>query len=315
MSFNFCGNENVVSLLDSILKNQKFSHAYLFYGEDGVGKKTIARQFAQAIFCENDNKPCMECDGCKKFLTKNHPDYFEIGMDSSKGKQGFNVSDARKLIEDAYVKPNEGSYKIFLLNNVDSLLTAAANTLLKTLEEPPKNVIFLLTSCSRSGVLETVSSRCVPVGICPVQYEICFDEIKKRFSGENDDHLKLASQLCEGSIGRAIFYLDNSIGREALAVSEDLIKAYFSNNELKFVQVAAALEDNVELSLEVFKCFLSRIKFIINENIKQQNKVNVSFINRIDKVFDCVERSKKILMSNGNKKITIARFCAELFQG
>ena len=56
MSFNFCGNENVVSLLDSILKNQKFSHAYLFYGEDGVGKKTIARQFAQAIFCKNDLK-------------------------------------------------------------------------------------------------------------------------------------------------------------------------------------------------------------------------------------------------------------------
>lgn len=314
MAFNFCGNENVVSLLDNILKRQKFSHAYLFYGEDGVGKKTIARQFAQAIFCKNDNKPCMECDSCKKFLTKNHPDYLEIGMDSSKGKQGFNVSDARKLIEDAYIKPNEGSYKIFLLNNVDTLLKSSANTLLKTLEEPPKHVIFLLTSCSRSGVLGTVLSRCVPVGICPVKYEVCFDEIKSRFSGEDDEHLNLVSNLCEGSIGRAIFYLNTSIGRESLLISEGLVKAYFDNSELRFLQVAAPLEDNLELSLEVFKCFLSRIKIIINEQIKQKNNLDVGFLNNIDKVFDCVERNKEILIGNGNKKLTISRLCSELFQ-
>lgn len=314
MSFNFCGNENIASLLENILKRQKFSHAYLFYGEDGVGKKTIARQFAQAIFCNNDNKPCMKCDGCEKFLTKNHPDYFEIGMNSSKGKQGFNVSDARKLIEDAYIKPNESSYKIFLLNNVDTLLTSAANTLLKTLEEPPKHVIFLLTSCGRSGVLGTVSSRCVPVGICPVKYEVCFDEIKRRFASENDEHLSLVARICEGSIGRAVFYLDTSIGRDALLISEGLVKAYFDNSELRFLQVAAPLEDNLELSLEVFKCFLSRIKIIVNEHIKQKNNLDAGFINNIDKVFDCVERSKKILMGNGNRKLTIARFCSELFQ-
>lgn len=314
MSFNFCGNENVASLLNNILKRQKFSHAYLFYGEEGVGKKTIARQFAQAIFCKNDNKPCMECDMCRKFLNKNHPDYFELGIDSSKGKQGFNVSDARKLIEDAYIKPNEGSYKIFLLNNVDNLLTSAANTLLKILEEPPKHVIFLLTSCSRNGVLETVSSRCVPVGICPVKYEVCFDEIKSRFSEENDEKLSLVSKICEGSIGRAIFYLDTPMGREALLISEGIIKAYFDNSELRFLQEAAPLEDDLDLSLEVFKCTLSRIKLIINEQIKQKSDLNVSFVNNIDKFFDCVERSKRILLSNGNKKLTITRLCSELFQ-
>ena len=314
MSFNFCGNENVVSLLDNILKCQKFSHAYLFYGEEGVGKKTIARQFAQAIFCKKGNKPCMECDSCRKFLTKNHPDYVEVGMDSSKGKQGFNVSDARKLIEDAYIKPNEGYYKIFLLNNVDTLLTSAANTLLKILEEPPKHVIFLLTSCSRSGVLETVSSRCVPVGICPVKYEVCFDEIKRRFSEENDERLSLVAKICEGSIGRAVFYLDTSTGREALLISERLVKAYFDNSELRFLQEVASLEDDLDLSLEVFKCTLSRIKLIINEQIKQKNRLNATFVNSVDKFFDCVERNKKILMSNGNKKLTIARLCSELFQ-
>lgn len=314
MSFDFCGNENVVSLLNNIIKNQRFSHAYLFYGEEGVGKKTIVRQFAQAILCKNQNKPCTECDSCKKFLSRNHPDYFEIGMDSSKGKQGFSVGDARKLIEDAYIKPNEGSYKIFLLNNVDTLLDASANTLLKTLEEPPKHVIFLLISGSRSGILETISSRCVPVGIYPVDSEICFNEIKNRFNDENEKQLKLISKLCEGSIGRAIFYLDTSMGKEVLSISEKLLQAYLDNNELRFLQAVAPLEDSLELSLEVFKCLLSRIRIIMNEQIKCENNLNVGFLNNIDKVFECVERSKKILIGNGNKKLTISRLCAEIFQ-
>lgn len=314
MSFNFCGNKNMVSLLDNILRRRRFSHAYLFYGEEGVGKKTIARQFAQAILCKNQNKPCMECDSCKKFLTKNHPDFLEIGMDSSKGKQGFSVCDARELIENASIKPNEGLYKVFLLNNVDTLLGAAANTLLKTLEEPPKHVIFLLISCSRSGVLQTISSRCVPVGVYPVEYEVCFNEIKRRFSSENEQHLKLVSKLCDGSIGRAIFYLDTSVGKEVLSVSENLVQAYLNNNELRFLQAVAALEDSVELSLEVFKCFLSKIKIVMNEQIKQENNLDVGFLTNIDKVFECVERSREILMSNGNKKLTISRLCAELFK-
>ena len=314
MSFDFCGNENMVSLLNNIVEHRRFSHAYLFYGEEGVGKKTIARQFAQAILCKNQNKPCMECDSCKKFLTKNHPDYFEIGMDSSKGKQGFSVSDARKLIEDAYIKPNEGSYKIFLLNNVDTLLGASANTLLKTLEEPPKHVIFLLISGSRSGILETISSRCVPVGVYPVESEICFNEIKNRFADENEKQLQLVSQLCEGSIGRAIFYLDTSMGREALSISEKLLQAYFDNNELRFLQAVAPLEDSLELSLEVFKCFLSRVRVFMTQRIKDENNLNVGLLNNVDKVVECVEHSKKILISNGNKKLTICRLCAEVFQ-
>lgn len=314
MSFDFCGNENMVSLLNNIVEHRRFFHAYLFYGEEGVGKKTIARQFAQAILCKNQNKPCMECDSCKKFLTKNHPDYFEIGVDSSKGKQGFGVSDARKLIEDAYIKPNEGSYKIFLLNNVDTLLGASANTLLKTLEEPPKHVIFLLISCSRTGILETISSRCVPVGVYPVEYEVCFNELKNKFADEKEEQLELVSKLCEGSMGKAIFYLDNSMGREVLSISEKLLQAYLDNNELRFLRAVAPLEDSMELSLEVFKCFLSRVRVFMNQHIKCENNLNVEFLNNVDKVFECVERSKKILISNGNKKLTISRLCAEVFQ-
>lgn len=313
MSFEFCGNENMLSSLNNIIKSQKFSHAYLFYGEEGLGKKNIARQFAQGILCLGEDKPCGKCSSCKKILSKNHPDYLEIGVDAASGKQGFNVDDARKLIESAYIMPNEGSYKIFLLNSVETLLASAANTLLKTLEEPPKHVIFLLISNNKSGVLKTISSRCTPIGVYPTSNESCLDHIKRKFPNEDEKTLAMSAKLSEGSIGTAIFYLHDPLGQKAVLISKKLMDAYFNDNELEFVQSIADLEEDMQLSFAVFKCFLARLKLKIDSELKSNKTPNQNFCAKISKSFECFEKAKEILTKNGNKKLTISRLCAEIF--
>ena len=313
MSFEFCGNENILSTLNNIVESQKFSHSYLFYGEEGVGKKNISRQFAQAILCLGEDKPCGKCSNCKKILSKNHPDYFELGVESDAAKQGFNVDNARKLIEAAYIMPNEGSYKIFLLDNVQTLLASSANTLLKTLEEPPKNVIFLLISNNKSGVLKTILSRCTPIGVYPISNVSCFNHIKLKFPNEDEKNLKLSANLSEGSIGRAIFYLKDPIGQKSVSISKKLLDAYFKSNELEFVQSIADLEENTQLSFAVFKCFLTRLKLKIDSELKLNKTPNKNFCEKLFKASECFEKAKEILIQNGNKKLTISRLCAEIF--
>ena len=313
MPFEFCGNENMLSILNNIIKSRKFSHSYLFFGDEGVGKKYICRQFAQGILCEGEDRPCGKCSSCRKIASQIHPDYFEIGVDVTAGKQGFSVDDARKLIESAYIMPNEGIFKIFLLNNVETLLAACANTLLKTLEEPPKHVIFLLLSNNKSGVLKTILSRCIPIGVYPVSNERCFDNVKLKFPNEDEKTLKLAANLSGGSIGQAIFYLKDPVGQKSVLISKKLLDSYFQRDELGFIQSTAPLIDDASLSFAVFKCALAGLKLKIDSELKLNKTPSKNFCQKLFKAFGCFEKAGEILTKNGNKNLTVSRLCAEIF--
>ena len=313
MPFEFCGNENMLSTLNNIIKFRKFSHAYLFFGDEGVGKKNVCRQFAQGILCQGEDKPCGKCSACRKISAKIHPDYFEMGVDVASGKQGFNVDDARNLIESAYVMPNEGQFKIFVLDNVETLLASSANILLKTLEEPPKHVIFLLLANNKSGVLKTILSRCVLIGVYPVSNEICFDYVKLKFPNEDEKNLRSAADLSGGIIGRAIFYIKDPVGQKSVLISKKLLEAYFKKDELSFVQSVAPLAEDVLLAFSVFKCVLAGLKLKIDSELKLNQTPSKNFCQKLFKAFGCFEKAKEILTKNGNKNLTISRLCAEIF--
>ncbi len=150
------GQKAIVQTLSNALKNNKISHAYLFTGPRGTGKTTMANLFAKAIKCEKGNgEKCNRCDNCISANKSAHPDIIEIDAASNNG-----VEEVRDLIEKCKFAPIKGKYKVYIIDEVHMMTPGAFNALLKTLEEPPAHVVFILATTEPHKVLPTILSRC-----------------------------------------------------------------------------------------------------------------------------------------------------------
>lgn len=312
MAFEFFGNQAAKKLLKGSLDSNRLAHAYLFHGEDGLGKKTLANQFAQAILCESkDDAPCGKCLSCEKIKKGIHPDFTELGCDDKKTR--ISIDDIRELIKDAQTSPNESDYRVFLIKNAETLLPFAANALLKTLEEPPENVIILMTCSDRVGVLKTISSRCIPVPVYPISKDDCMEILESSVEVPDREILSSAISLCDGNCGKAIFYANDETGVKAMRISADMELAISNLNELGLLQTFAPLEDNKELLHATIVCFLDRIRVAITSNDCSLAMLNKNHsINSLMKMVDCLENTRKILAQNANVRLTITKLCANL---
>lgn len=152
------GQEALTTTLRNAVKSGKLAHAYLFCGPRGVGKTTCARIFAKAINCENptaDGEACNECESCRAFNEGRSMNIFELDAASNNS-----VENIKSLMEQTLIPPQTGRYKVFIIDEVHMLSTAAFNAFLKTLEEPPRHVIFILATTEKNKILPTILSRC-----------------------------------------------------------------------------------------------------------------------------------------------------------
>lgn len=159
MSFDsVVGQSALTTTLKNAVKSGKLAHAYLFCGPRGVGKTTCARIFAKTINCEHpreDGEACNECESCKAFNEQRSFNIFELDAASNNG-----VEQIKALMEQTRIPPQVGKYKVFIIDEVHMLSSAAFNAFLKTLEEPPSHVIFILATTEKHKILPTILSRC-----------------------------------------------------------------------------------------------------------------------------------------------------------
>ena len=208
------GNSSVIDLIDRAVNGNKLTHAYLFYGEKGLGKKAIAAHFAKAILCGGEHRPCGVCSSCKKFEANAHPDLTILSGTAEKNE--LTIANIRKLKADAVVFPNDGAKKVYIISDCQKMQAPAANALLKLLEEPPEHLVLLLTADDRANLLPTIVSRCIPVGIFPVEEADCAKALEA-LGGVDAEHAALAAKSCGGNIGRGLALLQP----ENLPVSPD----------------------------------------------------------------------------------------------
>lgn len=205
------GHDWVVSLLKGSIAEERVSHAYLFTGPPDVGKGTLALNLAQALNCLGEDKPCNECEACRKIFAGIHPDvrmvdlhYQALLRDETPAEQKeLRINTIRSITQEAGLKPFEGRRKVFIIQDADRMTTKAANSLLKTLEEPPPHVILLLTASDTRLLLPTIVSRCQVFVLRLAPAEIIEEELRLRH-GLDAERASLLARLSGGRIGWAI---------------------------------------------------------------------------------------------------------------
>ncbi len=208
------GQEHVTSTLLNEIKNGRVSHAYLFTGSRGTGKTTCAKILAKAVNCENshDGEPCNECDVCRGLDNGSIYDVVEIDAASNNG-----VDNIRNLREEANYTPARGKYRVYIIDEVHMLSQGAYNALLKTLEEPPAHVIFILATTEVNMIPATILSRCQRFDFKRIQPETMAVRLRQVADAEgltlDDEAAILIARIADGALRDGLSILDQCAGR------------------------------------------------------------------------------------------------------
>ena len=217
------GQKHIIRTLRNALANNKIAHAYLFCGPRGTGKTTMAKLFAKALNCEQGiGHQCNECSNCKEVIEGSHPDVIEIDAASNNG-----VEQVRDLIDKVNYLPIKGRYKVYIIDEVHMMTANAFNALLKTLEEPPAHVIFILATTEPHNIIPTILSRCQRYDFTKVADEDIEQRMMTILEKEGVQYDKAAV--------RAIISLADGGMRDALSILDQILA--YSNNTLSVQDV------------------------------------------------------------------------------
>ena len=284
---NLVGNNNIKEILKESLKNNNVVHSYLFYGEEGIGKKEFAIQFSKGLLCmSEENKPCNICKSCIEFDSDNNPDFFIIEPDGNSIK----INQIRLFQKSILEKPINSRRKIYIINDADKMTVEAQNCLLKTLEEPQEFIVIILIAADENKLLNTVKSRCTKIFFQKLKN----DEVLSYIQGKNCDvHFdENMLELCEGSIGKALNILNQKGEIEKLKM---IVEQMDIMNELELLNCNEFFyenKDTINFLLDyMYILFFKKLK--LNHDKK--------YINAMEEV----QRAKQKLANSNNFDMTI----------
>ena len=246
----FAGNAELKYELGENMKRGTLPHAVIIEGAAGTGKRTLADIIAQYCVCRADSgRPCGVCNGCMKAQKKIHPDIFYADGE----KKELSVDSIRNIRSEAYIKPNEAPMKVYILSNCEKMLVSAQNAFLKVLEEPPKNVQFIMTVKSASSMLQTVRSRSRIFSVYPAGAEDAVRIAEKRFPNKDIDEIRHIAEICDGNIGMTLQMIESG-GEEAQKLAEEIFLAATQSTEYALLVLTGRLAADRNFAVNVLDC-------------------------------------------------------------
>jgi DNA polymerase III subunit gamma/tau len=261
------GQEHITVTLKNQVLNNRIAHAYLFSGTRGTGKTSTAKILAKAVNCQNlqHGEPCNECDMCKKINQGIAIDVIE--MDAASKRR---LEDIKDVIENVKYPPQDGKYKVYIMDEVHMLTQEAVNAFLKTLEEPPKNVIFILATTDPQKLPVTILSRCQKFDFRRIKSVDIFKRLRYIVDSQNisadDKSLNLIARMCDGAMRDGLSILDQAIsmgnGKVEYNSVVDMLGLVTNDNLFKLTD--SIIEKNVEDSMKIIDDIVLSGKDIYN---------------------------------------------------
>lgn len=291
-----------------------YHHAYLVCGPEGVGKKTFARLFAQGILCTDVQKPCGACSCCLKFAHNAHPDFIEI-LDGT-DKKTISIEVVREIRRSCIVRPNEGKYKVYLIAEIQHLTPGAMAAFLKTLEEPPPHVIFLLTALEQQTLPQTVLSRIMSIPLYPLSDTALEKALLERIPDLPHESLRYAVAISGGCLHKAMGLLDQKDQDGYFKVAQEFMQAIRNKQEYQMLRLVSAYEKNRDGLLRFLSALLVLAQSALREHQKTvrcslgQPMASKQWLEAIEIIESC----RKKLAANANVTLLGAYLCTQMSQ-
>lgn len=314
---NIIGQQSIKEHLRRSLQNGKISHAYIFYGEKGSGKKTLADLFARALQCEKKlPEPCNQCISCKQALNHNQPDIIYVGHE----KTGLiSVDEIRRQVNNTVdIKPYSSERKVYIIDEAEKMNVQAQNALLKTLEEPPSYTVILLLTSNLEGLLPTIRSRCVTLTMKPVSDKILQNYLMHEIKLP-DYKAAICAAFARGNVGRAKELAVSAEFEELKQETIRLLEQLSDKSVSEFASIAktkAEKNDNTDQFLELLSMWYrdvlickatgSRKHLIFYEEASYIEKIAIkSTYEGIHFILNSIEEARNRLAGNVNAELTL----------
>lgn len=308
------GNTQIIKNLKAAVKNNRISHAYIFDAPEGMGKMLLARTFAKSILCESKNG-CGHCKSCLSFDSDNNPDVIYV---NSK-KKTIGVDEIREQVnKNVELKPYLYDYKIFIIDNADTMTVQAQNAILKTLEEPPAYAVFILISNNISSFLTTILSRCVvfklkPLNLAQIKSYLVEKEMVAPLEAE------VFAEYSSGSLGSALKMSKSEEFKEIREKATAMLTSLRQRDLIGMFKAVGEIDkfkENAQLFLDIFsmlyrdaialKCFNNNKYIIEKDKINEIRKIaSEDDLDKLIKRYEAVFDAKKQLKANSNFQMTM----------
>ena len=261
---NLFGHAATIAYLKKIIAEGTFPHAVIFSGAEGIGKRLTAQICAAALLCENpaDGSPCGACESCHLVAAGTHPDFYVVEAEATKTARNIKIGQIRDMQTEAALRPINSARRVIILDGAELMNGAAANCLLKTIEEPPSQTIFILLTANRSNLLMTIRSRCMTINFNKLTSKQVLDALIAR-DVEISEAQKL-SAIAGGSLGRALLLKDSGgvqLRDTALDFVEKISRAALTNEEIFTFGAQVA-----DWSRDKFADFVIYVQKILRDN-------------------------------------------------
>ena len=309
------GHEKVITHLNNSIQSERVAHCYLFVGEDGIGKRLVATEFAKKLLCETADgpsaRPCGTCPACVAVDRGSHPDLKYIRHEKP---ATISVDDVREQLNgDIVIRPYRADRKIYIIDEAELLNVQAQNAILKTIEEPPSYAVILLLSNNRDVFLETIRSRSVLVEFQPLRREDVAKYVEAHFPPTAERSFAL--DHCRGNIGRALHVMENEDARAFVTAVHGILEKLPQLSVVERMKALEELSQDREDVKEVLELFLAWYRDVAvykatgDAKQVQSGDRNISKIEQaaqaysfaaLGRIFEKVRETKELLLANVN---------------